>query len=154
MGYGGYLNPFTNEAQVNGLLPNFRFPVVCGHEVGHQIGYSAENETNFIGYLVTAHNSDPYFKYAAYAYALSYCLSDIQKKDRAAFEKFAAKINVGVKKNYSEMARFWLLHENPAEPVFKEIFSSFLKANNQSQGIESYNSVVSLLVSYHEKNPL
>src|SRR5690606_7388494 len=42
MGYAGYLNPFTNEAQVNGIMPKFRFPVVCGHEVGHQVGYSAE----------------------------------------------------------------------------------------------------------------
>ena len=49
MGYGGYLNPFTLEAQVNKRLPLFRYPVVCGHEVGHQLGYSAENETNFIG---------------------------------------------------------------------------------------------------------
>ncbi|MBQ0741381.1 DUF3810 family protein, partial [Aquimarina celericrescens] len=49
MGYGGYLNPFTQEAQVNGLVPNFRFPVIAGHEMGHQIGYSAENETNSIG---------------------------------------------------------------------------------------------------------
>ena len=52
MGYGGYINPFTNEAQVNARLPELRFPVVCAHEIGHQLGYAAENETNFIGYLV------------------------------------------------------------------------------------------------------
>ncbi|MEH6680867.1 MAG: DUF3810 domain-containing protein [Sediminicola sp.] len=154
MGYGGYLNPFTNEAQVNGLLPNFRYPVVCGHEAGHQIGYSAENETNFIGYLVTIQNSDPYFKYAGYAYALGYCLYEIKRRDEAAFERLLAQLNTGVKKNYQEMADFWLAHENPAEPIFKEIFNTFLKANNQSKGILSYNSVVSLLVSYHEKHPL
>lgn len=39
MGYGGYLNPFTNEAQVNGITPKFRLPTVSGHEVGHQLGY-------------------------------------------------------------------------------------------------------------------
>ncbi|MEJ2585283.1 MAG: DUF3810 domain-containing protein, partial [Robiginitalea sp.] len=68
MGYGGYLNPFTGEAQVNNRLPLFRYPVVCGHEIGHQLGYSAENETNFIGYLVMLRDQDPYFRYTAYAY--------------------------------------------------------------------------------------
>ncbi len=154
MGYGGYLNPFTNEAQVNSKLPNFRFPVVSGHEIGHQLGYSAENETNFIGYIVTANNKDLYFKYAAYTYALSYCLGDLRRQDEATFENLYGKLNGGIKKNFQEMANFWEAYENPMEPYFKSIFNSFLKANNQPEGIHSYNLVVHLLVAYHEKHPL
>ena len=154
MGYAGYLNPFTNEAQVNALLPNFRYPVVAGHEVGHQLGYSAENETNFIGYLVTSSNSDIYFKYSAYSYALAYCLSDIKKRDEPTFERLFGTLNNGVKKNYKEVSDFWSAYENPAEPVFKSIFDTFLKANNQSKGIESYNAVVILLINYNEQHPL
>ena len=145
---------FTNEAQVNALLPNFRYPVVAGHEVGHQLGYSAENETNFIGYLVTSSNSDIYFKYSAYSYALAYCLSDIRKRDEPTFERLFKTINGGVKKNYNEISEFWLTYKNPTEPVFKSIFDTFLKANNQSKGIDSYNAVVSLLINYHEEHPL
>ncbi len=154
MGYAGYLNPFTNEAQVNGLLPNFRFPVVAGHEIGHQLGYSAENETNFIGYLVTANNEDNYFKYAAYSYALGYCLNDVRRGDAVVFDALLTELNGGVKLNFQEMSVFWNQYENPLEPVFKSIFNSFLKANNQSQGIQSYNAVVSLLIAYHNENPL
>lgn len=154
MGYAGYLNPFTNEGQVNGLLPNFRFPVVAGHEIGHQLGYSAENETNFIGYLVTANSSDPYFQYAAYAYALGYCLSDIRRGDPTVFDEMFNSLHPGVRENFKEMSLFWSKYENPMEPVFKSVFNSFLKANNQTQGIQSYNAVVSLLVSYHKRHPL
>ena len=154
MGYAGYLNPFTNEAQVNGILPNFRFPVVVGHEIGHQLGYSAENETNFIGYLVTARNNDIYFQYAAYAYALGYCLNDVRRGDQEVFDKLLSNINPGVKNNFQEMSIFWNSYENPMEPVFKSIFNSFLKANNQSEGIKSYNAVVSLLIAYHKNHPL
>ncbi len=153
-GYGGYLNPFTNEAQVNGKIPLYRFPVVAGHEAGHQIGYSAENETNFIGYLVTANNKDIYFKYAAYSYALSYCLSDIRHNDPKLFTTLYDKLNTGVKNNYQELTNFWLSYENPAEPFFKSVFNTFLKANNQTDGIKSYSRVVSLLVAYHKENPL
>lgn len=154
MGYAGYLNPFTNEAQINGILPNFRFPIVTGHEIGHQLGYSAENETNFIGYLVTSKNKDPYFQYAAYAYVLGYCLSDVRRGNRETFDRMFQKLHPGVRANFEEMALFWEQYENPLEPVFKSIFNSFLKANNQAQGIKSYHGVVSLLIAYHKKYPL
>jgi hypothetical protein len=154
MGYGGYLNPFTHEGQVNARLPNFRFPVVAGHEIGHQLGYSAENETNFIGYLATMHNPDIYFQYAAYAYALSYCLSDIRRNNETKFEELYTTVHPGTQRNFEEMAYFWQSFENPMEPVFKSIFNTFLKANNQTQGIMSYNAVVSLLIPYHQEHPL
>lgn len=154
MGYAGYLNPFTNEAQVNGILPNFRFPIVAGHEIGHQLGYSAENETNFIGYLVTSQNEDTYFQYAAYGYVLGYCLSDVRRGDLDTFNKMFQSLHPGVQENFREMALFWQDYENPMEPMFKSIFNTFLKANNQPQGIQSYNGVVSLLIAYHKKYPL
>ena len=154
MGYGGYLNPFTHEAQVNSKIPNFRFPVVCGHEVGHQLGYSAENEVNFIGYLVMVTHEDDYLRYAAYAYALSYCLGEINRRNQDDYKVLLGKINPGVSANYQELRTFWEAYENPLEPVFKSIFNSFLKANNQAAGIRSYNLVVSLIVGYHHKNPL
>lgn len=154
MGYGGYLNPFTNEAQVNGKIPKFRFPFVSSHEIGHQIGYSAENEANFIGYLAAIGHEDIYFRYSAYTYMLGYCLNNIQRTDEATFNKLYAQLNPGIHKNYQEVADFWEAHKNPLEPVFKSIFNSFLKANNQADGIESYSKVVSLLVNYHKEHPL
>ena len=154
MGYGGYLNPFTHEAQVNGKLPKFRYPVVSGHEIGHQLGYSAENEVSFIGYLATLKNKSIYFQYSAYAYALGYCLRDLQLKDKAAWEELRLQINPGVKANYQEVTDFWKQYQNPLEPVFKSAFNTFLKANRQKKGIKSYNQVVSLIVNYHLNNPL
>ena len=154
MGYGGYLNPFTNEAQVNAKIPNFRFPVITGHEIGHQVGYSAENEVNFIGYIVTANNKDLYFKYSASAYALSYSLSEIKLKDETKFHELYSRLNSGVQKNYEELNKFWMAYQNPLEPIFKAIFNSFLKANNQEQGIKSYGQIVALLVTYHMKYPI
>ena len=154
MGIGGYLNPFTNEAQVNQKTPVFRFPVVVGHEIGHQVGYSAENETNLIGYLVTAKNEDIYFQYSASAYALSYCLNAVYAIDEKASEELYQQINAGVKKNYQELQDFNQAYENPFEPIFKTVFSTFLKANNQADGVKSYSRVVNLMVGYHEKYPL
>lgn len=154
MGIGGYLNPFTNEAQVNGLTPVFRLPVVVAHEIGHQVGYAKENETNFIGYLVTMKNDDIYFQYSASAYALSHCLTAVRRTDEQKFEELFAKVNFGVQENYRELYEFNLDYANPFEPVFKSIFSTFLKANQQKDGIKSYSKIVELMVGYHEKFPI
>ena len=81
MGFSGYLNPFTNEAQVNGLISTYKFPTTACHEAAHQLGYAAENEANFIGSLAAIHNDDPYFKYSGYTFALRYCLAEIFKRD-------------------------------------------------------------------------
>ena len=60
MGYSGYYNPFSGEAQVNNLIKTYKFPVVSCHEEAHQLGYAAENEANFIATLATINNDDTY----------------------------------------------------------------------------------------------
>ncbi|WP_088342132.1 DUF3810 domain-containing protein [Robiginitalea sediminis] len=154
MGYGGYLNPFTGEAQVNARLPLFRYPVVCGHEVGHQLGYSAENETNFIGYLVSVYHPDPYFRYSATAFALSYCLSELHANSPERAKEVLDSLTPGVRANYQEVRDFWESYANPLEPVFKAVFNTYLEANRQKDGIRSYNRVVSLMLAYHREVPL
>lgn len=148
MGYGGYLNPFTGEAQVNGKMPVLRFPTVSAHEVGHQIGYSSESATNFIGFLVTSKTMNSNFVYASRAHALAYTLSDLKRLDEEKFNEVWKTVNTGVKKNYEEINAFWEKYENPTEPIFKWVFNAFLKANNQEEGINSYNAVVGLLINY------
>ena len=81
MGFSGYLNPFTNEAQVDGMIPLYKYPTTSCHEVAHQIGYAAENEANFIGCLAAIHNEDIYFKYSGYIFALRHCLNEIYRRD-------------------------------------------------------------------------
>jgi hypothetical protein len=154
MGFSGYLNPFTNEAQVDGLIPIYKFPTTACHEVAHQLGYAAENEANFIGSLAAIHNEDIYFKYSGYTFALRYCLVELYKRDPESYETMLRTVNKGILNNYKEVQQFWMAYENPLEPLFKTTFDNFLKANNQSAGIKSYNYVVALLVNYYEDKTL
>ncbi|MDY2588100.1 DUF3810 domain-containing protein [Winogradskyella aquimaris] len=154
MGFSGYLNPFTNEAQVDGLIPTYKFPTTSCHEVAHQLGYAAENEANFIGCLAAIHNEDLYFKYSGYTFGLRYCLVEIFKRDKALYYEILPTVNKGILKNYEEVQKFWRSYENPIEPVFEKTFDNFLKANNQSAGMKSYSYVVALLVNYFDNQPL
>ena len=154
MGFSGYLNPLTNEAQVDGIIPTYKFPTTTAHEMAHQLGYAAENEANFIGFLATINNDDIYFKYTGYTFGLRYCLNEIYYRDEALYETLVSSLNTGVLKNYKEVRDFWEAHQNPAEPIFKLFYSNFLKANKQTKGMESYSYVVALLVNYFEDNSI
>ncbi|ALJ06444.1 amino acid permease [Pseudalgibacter alginicilyticus] len=148
MGFSGYLNPLTNEAQVDALIPTYKFPTTTSHEMAHQLGYAAENEANFIGCLAAINHPDIYFEYAGHAFALRFCLNEIYKRDEALYEITVKKVNYGILENYKEVRTFWEAHQNPAEPYFKLFYSNFLKANKQSKGMESYSYVVALLTNY------
>ena len=148
MGFSGYVNPFTLEAHINAVMPRNSMPTTIAHEQAHQLGYAAENEANFIGFLASIHNEDPYFIYAGYKFALRYCLIELSKRDSDAYDSILCTINPGILEDFQEAFEFWSTHNNPLEPVFKGFYSHFLKANNQVRGIESYSYVVALLVDY------
>lgn len=154
MGYSGYLNPFSGEAQVNNLIKTYKFPVVACHEEAHQIGYAAENEANFIATLATLHNDDPYIRYAGYIFTLRYLVNEVARRDEAKYGELLPQINPGILKSYKEMRDFWESYENPFENFSKIFWDNFLKANNQSRGIMSYDYMVALVVNYFEDKPV
>ncbi|APG64562.1 hypothetical protein LPB136_03910 [Tenacibaculum todarodis] len=151
-GTAGYLNPITGEAQVNRLLPKTSYPTTTCHEMAHQIGYSAENEANFVGFLASIYNKDKYFQYSGYRMAFGYCISEVRKQDKALFKELWLTVNKGISKDFNASYQFWQQYKNPIEPLMKKGYNSYLKANKQTNGIASYSYVVDLLISYFEKN--
>ena len=150
MGFAGYLNPFTNEAQVNYKLPLTSFPNVICHEMAHQIGYASESECNFIGFLAGIKNKDVYFQYSAYSNALRYCMTNIAMKNEKQFNTLKLKINPGILANYKENDLFWKQYNTFIDKGFHAFYDQFLKANQQKDGIDSYNKFVDLLVNYYK----
>jgi hypothetical protein len=150
MGFNGYLNPLTSEAQVNTNIVRYKIPTTASHEIGHQLGFAKENEANFIACLATMNHPDPYFRYSGLTFALRYCLNELYIRDRAQAEVLVKGINFGIMENYREVREFWASHQNPFEPLFMYSYNSFLKANNQQDGMKSYSYVVALLVNYFD----
>ena len=153
MGYSGYYNPLTGEAQVNSLIKLHKFPVVSCHEQAHQIGYAAENEANFIAALATINNEDEFIQYTGYIFALRYCVNEIARRDIDTYRELLTTINPGILKSYKEMRDFWRSYENPFEVISKLFWDQFLKANNQSKGIKSYSYMVALIINYYDDQP-
>jgi hypothetical protein len=154
MGFGGYLNPFTNESQVNYKLPMYGFPNVVCHEMAHQLGFASESECNFIGFLACIKNDDLYFQYSAYSNALRYCMANIGMKDETKFKILKAKINPGIIANYKDSDVFWEQYDTFIDKGFHAFYDQFLKFNQQEDGMESYSKYLDLLINYYKNKQL
>tara|TARA_B100001093_G_scaffold204034_1_gene196100 strand:- start:8056 stop:9099 length:1044 start_codon:yes stop_codon:yes gene_type:complete len=149
IGFSGYINPFTLEAQINNNVPELFMPVTTSHEISHLKGYAKENEANFIGILASVNSKNLFLSYSGNIQALRYLLVEVRKQDKKESQKIIQKINKGVLKNISNAEKKINKYSNPFEPYIKEIYGFYLKANNQKDGIKSYNQVVRLLVGYY-----
>jgi hypothetical protein len=154
MGFSGYLNPFTNEAQVNDKIPMYNFPTTLTHEMAHQLGYASESEANFIGFLASINNENIYFQYSGYNHALHYCLSNWKFNDEVQFKKLLKTVHPGIIKNYKESEDFWNDYQSFVETGFHLFYDRFLKMNQQKDGIEGYSRFVDLLVNYYKNENL
>tara|TARA_B100000780_G_scaffold92732_2_gene64302 strand:+ start:7161 stop:8207 length:1047 start_codon:yes stop_codon:yes gene_type:complete len=147
MGFSGYINPFTLEAHINTNIAKLNIPTTICHEIAHQLGYSAENEANYISIEATLNSKNEYVNYSGSTFALKYLLNEMYLNDKKEYGELIKKINKGVLKNYKEVSENWKRYENPLEKYFKKSYDIYLKVNNQTKGIKTYNLVVDLLVN-------
>jgi hypothetical protein len=149
MGFAGYINPFTNEAQINSWMPASKWYITSTHEIAHQLGYAMENEANFVAtYVCTQQEENKLMQYAGFSFALKYCLNELYYRDRDKFEYLYNCIHEGVLLNFRQQNEFWEKYDNALEPIFKLIYGTYLQANNQPDGMETYSYVTALLVNH------
>ena len=150
MGFSGYINPFTLEANINYNIPKISMPLTISHEIAHQIGYAFEDEANFIAIKTLVNSNNNFLKYSGNLMALQYLLAETKKYDIEKYNRFVKNLNKGVKKNIKEKNDYYLKYQNRFEDFFKNNYDTFLKANNQKEGIKSYSLVVNLLINNHQ----
>jgi len=154
MGFGGYLNPFTNEAQVNYLMPMYNAPTTSCHEMAHQMGFASESECNFIGFLASVKNDNLYFQYSGYSFALRYCLGNWKVRDEKTFVELLKTVHPGILKNYKQSEDFWKQYDTFIDKGFHIFYDNFLKMNQQKDGMDSYSKFVNLMVNYYKAEKL
>lgn len=151
LGFTGYYNPFSGEAQVNTTVPLFIQPFTTCHEIGHQLGYAKENEANFAGYLAAKSSSDAAFRYSVYFDLYTYSWYYLYNIDSSLARKFSERLPLTVKNDYKELKAFNRKHRNPVERVIDKLYGEYLKANQQPSGKLAYNEVIAWLVAYYKK---
>jgi hypothetical protein len=151
MGFTGYYNPFTGEAQLNTTVPKFIQPFTTCHEMAHQLGYAKENEANFVGYLAAAASTDTLLHYSTYLDLYLYAQKNLYIADSGMAKHFSKQLLPQVKDDLKELRAFYEAHQSPLEPLFKWLYEKYLEHNQQPSGLLTYDEVTGFLIAYHKK---
>jgi hypothetical protein len=154
MGYGGYYNPFTGEAQINDHMPSFMLPYIAVHEVAHQLGYAKESEANFIGYLAAMHSGDSILQYSANLEMFLYANRALRRFDSTLAKQNMERLSPRIKKDLADYKVFAEKYYGPVDKFVTWFYTGFLNFNNQPEGMMSYNRGMLYTMRYLKKTPL
>ncbi|NLZ38756.1 MAG: DUF3810 domain-containing protein [Firmicutes bacterium] len=151
-GITGIYFPFTGEANVNISIPDCMLPATTCHEMAHQRGFAREDEANYLAYLSCLMHPDPDFQYSGTLLALINAMNALYRHAPEKALLLQEEYGEGLQRDLLHRRKFWQLYEGPLEEISREINDTYLKANRQADGIQSYGRMVDLLLAaYREK---
>ncbi|BBF43383.1 hypothetical protein lbkm_2071 [Lachnospiraceae bacterium KM106-2] len=143
----GVYSPFTVEANYNDDMPDYYKAFTVLHELAHLRGFMQEEEANFISILACANSSDVRFQYSGYLVAYSYCMSELRGYDLESYGKIRNQLCKTANLEIEKRNAFWGKYEGKIAEVSDKVNDTYLKANAQVKGVQSYNEVVGLIVA-------
>jgi len=154
LGTAGYYNPFTGEAQINAMMPVYLRPFVACHEMAHQNGFGAENEANFVGFKAGINSNNKLLRYSSYYLATQEFLTAIWTTDSMAFKSLKSKISPKVLSDLKSEKEYWKSYRGATSKLSSIFYDNYLKANNQPDGLRTYNKMIRLSMAYYKKKGL
>lgn len=143
----GYYNPFSSEAQYDDKIPSTYLPFTLTHERAHQLGFSREQEANFIGYLICENSENSELRYSAYLYTCKSLLKYLTPYNPEFTTKAQSLFSEEVKRDLENDRLFAEKHSGYLETFFHTLNDWFLKSNQQ-EGTITYSYYIDLLIRY------
>lgn len=144
---GGMFFPFTMESNINVDNPLFVIPWTMAHELAHQCGFMREDEANFIAYLACRQSDDALMRYSGYVLAYDNAISALRRVDPEAASAISLGLSAAVQRDLAGRAQHWAKYEGPVQNVSNAANDTYLKANDQADGMQSYGRMVDLLLA-------
>lgn len=149
LGITGMFFPYTFEANVNVHIPPYQIPAVMLHELVHLRGFMREDEANFISYLAGIKSGYDDFHYSTTMLALTYSMNALYAEDYDAFVSLYHLYSEDVRKDMEFSRAYWKVFDTRIQEAANRVNDTYLKANNQEEGIKSYGRMVDLLLAYY-----
>jgi len=143
MAVEGYYNPFTGEGQINSNLPAFIMPFLVCHEMAHQAGIAAEGDANLLAYALGTTVNDPTFNYSSYLNIWLYANTRLYHRDSITALQLESQLNPLTKAHIDTLEQINRKYHNDMARYSTDIYDSYLKMQQQKDGIRSYGSVTS-----------
>ncbi len=149
LGITGMFFPYTFEANVNVHIPPYQIPSVMLHELVHLRGFMREDEANFISYLACIKSGYDDFYYSGTMTALVHSMNALYMADYDAFVNLYNMYSKDVRKDMEYSRNYWKQFDTKISDTANKVNDTYLKANNQYDGVKSYGRMVDLLLAYY-----
>ncbi len=147
----GIYFPFTFEANVNVDIPDYLIPSTMCHELTHLRGFMREDEANFLGFLACQESDSPDFQYSGTMLALVYSMNALYAVNPDLHNQLSRMYTAEVLNDFIYNAEYWKQFEGTVSRAATEVNDTYLKANSQQDGVESYGRMVDLLLAYYRQ---
>lgn len=147
-GLTGIYLPFTVEANYNGDMPAYDKPFTVCHELSHLRGFMEEQEANFIAFLACIGSERTDFQYSGYLSGWVYCMNALYRADYENWQEVRVTLAAAAEPDLAANNEFWDRYEGTISEMAERINDTYLKANGQTDGVQSYNRMVDLIVAY------
>lgn len=147
-GITGVFFPFTAEANVNIDTAEYSIGAAMCHELSHFAGFMREDEANYLAYRACTRSGDLILDYSGTVLALIYTGNALYRVDPAAYREIRLTYCGGLRRDLAAEAAYWdAFEDSVTEEMGERMNDAYLKANQQSSGIESYGEMVDLLLA-------
>lgn len=150
-GLSGIYLPFTVEANYNGDMIPYNMPFTACHELSHLRGFMQEDEANFIAFLACIRDENIDFQYSGYMLGWTYCMNALYRMDDESWQEVRGLLDKAIEKDLLANNEFWDHYEGVVSEVSNQMNDLYLKANGESEGVQSYSRIVELIVAYYNK---
>lgn len=148
----GIFCPFTMEANVNIDVPDYSIGSTMCHELAHLNGFIREDEANYISYLACQASDSLELRYSGLMEALILSGNALYRKDAELYSQARAYYSEGVIRDLRANSAYWAKYENTVvSNTAEKINDTYLKANHQEDGVQSYGRMVDLLLAEYRK---
>ncbi len=148
----GFYFPYTAEANVNSHMPPIETAFTICHELAHTRGFMREDEANFIGYLACLKSPDANLQYSGLYVATMQSMNALYHADSQRYFALREKYSPALVYDIVWVQHYWDKYFNtPAAEASNIINDTYLKANNLSDGTQSYGRMVDLLLAQYRQ---
>jgi hypothetical protein len=149
MNFTGFYSPYTGESNLNVDSPACLLPANIAHELAHQRGIASEQECNFLAIAASTASDSAVYQYSGYLMGYIQLSNALYRADKDRWEAVRSLLPETVLVDLRYHSAYWAQFDGLTAKVSTTIYDNALKSYGQTDGIQSYGTVVDLLVAYY-----
>ena len=124
-------------------------PFTACHELSHLRGFMQEEEANFIAFLACVESERTDFRYSGYLSGWVYCMNALYRADYGQWQEVRSLLSAEAEPDLAANSAFWDSYEGRISETAATINDTYLQVNAQTDGVNSYDRMVDLIVAYY-----